>query len=377
MTTRRTSVGLGPRLLLAQGLVILVGSGTLLAVALLLAPGLFRHHVEEAAGPIRGTLAAHLDEAFARATLISLGVGVIAAIFAALVVSWFVTRRVVRPVKAMANAAELFAAGNYAARVRTTGAGAELDALGLALDDMAGRLAVTERTRSEMLRDLAHELRTPLTTVRGFVEALADGVMALDPETVGTIDSELARVERLVDDIATVSLAQERQLDLTLRLTAADDLVGASVAAAARAFEERGVALRSTVQAALPAVVADPDRVQEVLANLLDNALRHTPAGGQVTVKAQRGAGTVELVVTDTGDGLAPEHLARVFERFYRVDVGRSRGRGGSGIGLAIARALVEAHGGQIAAASPGPGQGSTFTVSLPVRNPTLWLHAG
>ena len=368
MTARPPSVGLGPRLLLAQGLVILVGSGTLLAVALVLAPGLFRHHVEEAAGPIRGELAAHLDEAFARATLISLGVGVIAAICAALVVSWFVTRRVVRPVQAMANAAELFAVGNYAARVRTTGAGAELDALGLAMDDMAGRLAAAELTRSDMLRDLAHELRTPLTTVRGYVEALADGVLTLDPETVGTIDSELARVERLVDDIATVSLAQERQLDLNLRLTLAGDLVGAAVAAAARAFEERGVALRSTVQAALPAVVADPDRVQEVLANLLDNALRHTPAGGRVTVTARRGAGTVELVVADTGDGLAPEHLPRVFERFYRVDGGRSRGRGGSGIGLAIARALIEAHGGRIWAESPGLGRGSTFTVSLPAH---------
>lgn len=368
MTAHRTSVGLGPRLLLAQGLVILAGSGTLLAVALVLAPGLFRSHVEEAAGPIGSTLAAHLDEAFARATLISLGVGVIAAILAALVVSWFVTRRVVRPVQAMAEAAELFAVGNYAARVRTTGAGAELDALGLALDDMAGRLAVSERTRSEMLRDLAHELRTPLTTVRGYVEAIADGVMTLDPETVGTIDSELARVERLVDDIATVSLAQERQLDLNLRPTAANDLVGAAVAASARAFDDGGVALLSTVQAALPAVVADPDRVQEVLTNLLDNALRHTPAGGRVTVTARRGAGTVELVVADTGDGLAPEHLSRVFERFYRVDGGRSRGRGGSGIGLAIARALTEAHGGTIRAESRGPGRGSTFTVSLPAQ---------
>jgi len=175
-------------------------------------------------------------------------------------------------------------------------------------------------------------------------------------------------VERLVDDIATVSLAQERQLDLNLRPIAANDLISAAVAAAARAFDDGGVALLSTVPKALPAVVADPDRVQEVLANLLDNALRHTPAGGRVTVTARQGAGIVELVVADTGDGLAPEHLPRVFERFYRVDDGRSRGRGGSGIGLAIARALIEAHGGRIRAESPGPGRGSTFTVSLPAQ---------
>ena len=368
MTSRRTSVGLGPRLLLAQGLVILAGAGTLLAVALVLAPGLFRHHVEEAAGPIRGSLATHLDEAFARALLTSLGVAVVVAAVAALAVSWFVTRRVVRPVRAMAEAAELFSAGNFAARIRSTGAGAELDALGLALDDMAGKLAATERTRSEMLRDLAHELRTPLTTVRGYVEALADGVMTLDPDTVGTIESELSRVERLVDDIATVSLAQERRLDLNLQPTAAGDLISAAVAAAARAFDDGGVALLSRTPTALPAVVVDPDRVQEVLANLLDNALRHTPTGGQVTVTARQGVGTVELVVADTGDGLASAHLPRVFERFYRVDDGRSRSRGGSGIGLAIARALVEAHGGRIRAESPGPGRGSTFTVSLPAQ---------
>ena len=368
MSVRPASVGLGPRLLLAQGLVILAGSATLLAVALFLAPGLFRGHVEEAAGPINDRLAAHLDEAFARAMLISLGVAVSAAVLVALVVGWFVTRRVVRPVQAMAGAAELFAVGNYAVRVGTTGAGAELDALGLALDDMAARLSATEQTRSEMLRDLAHELRTPLTTVRGYVEALSDGVMTPDCDTVATIDSELARVERLVDDIATVSRAQERQLDLDLRQTAAEDLVAAAVASAARAFNNRGVELFSTVQTALPAVVADPDRVQEVLANLLDNALRHTPAGGRVTVTARQGDGTVELVVADTGDGLASEHLRRVFERFYRVDGGRSRGRGGSGIGLAIARALTEAHGGRIRADSPGPGRGSTFTVSLPAR---------
>jgi len=234
---------------------------------------------------------------------------------------------------------------------------------------MAVTLAATERTRTEMLRDLAHELRTPLTTVRGYVEALADGVMTLDPDTEGTIVSELARVERLVDDIATVSRAEERQLDLHLRRTAAGDLVAAAVAAAALAYEDGGVLLLAEVETDLPAVVADPDRVQEVLANLLENALRHTPAGGRVTVSAREGAaGAVELVVSDTGDGLAAEHLPRVFERFYRVDTGRSRGRGGSGIGLAIARALTEAHGGRIRVESPGSGRGATFTITLPAQ---------
>lgn len=144
------------------------------------------------------------------------------------------------------------------------------------------------------------------------------------------------------------------------------DLVAAAVTSAARSFEDGRVELVSTVQAQLPAVAADPDRMQEVLANLLENSLRHTPMGGRVTVTARRGAQAVEIAVSDTGEGLAPEHLSRVFERFYRVDGGRSRGRGGSGIGLAIARALTEAHGGTIRAESRGPGWGSTFVVSLP-----------
>lgn len=365
MRPRSTAVGLGPRLLLAQALVVLAGSVTLLAVALALAPGLFRDHVNRAAGPIPPDLARHIDEAFARATLVSLAVAVVIALATALAVSWFVTARVVRPVRVMAAAAQRISAGDYAARVGVTGAGAELDALGRDVDQLAGTLAATERTRAEMLRDLAHELRTPLTTVRGYVEALADGVMTLDQAAVATLDSELARVERLVDDLALVSRAEERQLNLHLTPTAVAELVAAAVATASHAYRARDVALTSRVEEGL-SVVVDQDRIQQVLANLLDNALRHTPPAGRVTVAGRRHGQTVEVAVADTGDGIAPEHLTRVFERFYRVDDGRSRERGGSGIGLAIARALVEAHGGRIRADSAGRGEGSTFTVALP-----------
>ena len=370
MTRRVASVGLGPRLLVAQAMVILAGAGTLLVVTVALAPGLFHDHVDRAAGPIPRDLAGHIDEAFARATLLSLAVAVAAALLTALAVSWFVTARVVRPVRAMSAAAQRIAAGDYAARVGPTGAGAELDALGSAFDRMAGALASTERTRTEMLRDLAHELRTPLTTVRGYVEALADGVLSPDPDTARMLDAELARVERLVDDLALVSRAEERGLDLRVGPTDAGTLVRAAAAAAAHPYAERGVALVTRTEGGL-SVEVDQDRMQEVLANLLDNALRHTPAGGRVTLGARRVGTAVELTVSDTGEGLAAEHLPRVFERFYRVDGGRSRTRGGSGIGLAIARALVEAHGGRVRAESPGPGHGSTFTVTLPSAGET------
>lgn len=365
MRRRTGSTGLGPRLLLAEALVIVTGGGTLLVVALAVAPGLFGDHVDRAAGPISADLRRHLDEAFMRATLISLGLAVGAALVTALAVSWFVTRRVVRPVRALAMAAERIAAGDYATRVGPTGAGSELDALGGAFNHMAATLAATERTRAELLRDLAHELRTPLTSVRGYVEALHDGVMAHDPSTATTLESELARIERLVDDIAMVSRAEERRLDLRRRPTELGELVGTAVAAAARAFADAGVTLTRQVHDEVT-VLVDQDRMHQVLANLLDNARRHSPSGGRVTVTVRRVGDNVEIAVSDGGDGLTPEQRRRVFERFYRADGGRSRDRGGSGIGLTIARALVEAHGGRIRADSPGLGQGSTFTVTLP-----------
>ncbi|MFZ5871759.1 MAG: sensor histidine kinase [Actinomycetota bacterium] len=370
MSRPRRAVGLSPRLFLAQGLVIVAGAVTLLVVALLLAPGLFAEHLTRSGVPISGEVRQHLDEAFAGATLTSLAVAVSAALVTALAASWFVARRVVRPLRTMADAAERIAGGDYSARVGGQGAGAELDSLARALDRMARELAATERTRAEMLRDVAHELRTPLTTMRGHVEALADGVLTADGETLQTMQEGLSRMQRLVDDLATVSRAEERRLDLTLSPADPAELVAAAVGAAARSFAAAGVELRSHAERGLPCVAVDADRIHQVLANLLDNAVRHTPAGGVVTVTARSGPGGVELEVQDTGVGIAAEHLPRVFERFYRVDAGRTRQQGGSGIGLAIARALTEVHGGSIRADSPGPGGGSSFTVTLPATAP-------
>jgi len=361
----RPAAGLGPKLLMAHGLVILAGSITLLAVALLLAPGLFAAHIDQTVGPIPEDLARHLQIAFADATLTSLLIGVLAATLTGLAVSWYVTRRVVDPITAMAQAASDIADGHYAARVAESGLGVEFDALGRAFNRMARDLAATERTRAEILRDLAHELRTPLTTIRGYHEALADGVLAVDQKTYALIEAELNRVERLVSDIARVSAVEERRYDLRMQRVHVHELLTTARASAAGSFQEHGVtlscdSLRDCV------VIADPDRLHEVLANLLENALRHTPAGGEVTLSATCSKDTARLVVTDTGEGIPLEHQPRIFERFYRIDSGRSRSQGGSGIGLAITRALVEALGGRIRVESAGLGTGSTFTISLP-----------
>lgn len=361
--------GFGKRLLVAQALVILAGSVSLLGVALTVAPAVFRRHLDAATGPLPENLARHVDLAFSRSVLIALGLAVVAASITALGVGLFVTRRVLRPIQAMAAAAELIAAGNYGTRIHAAGLGSEFTSLESAFNNMAATLAATERTRAEILRDLAHEFRTPLTTVRGYSEAMADGVFTAEPETWRTIQAEIARMERLVHDIALVSSAEERHLHLDRRRISAAELVNDTVSTARTAFESRGVTLTGKTEDRPLQVYVDQQRMQEVLANLLDNALRHTPRGGEVQVEARRHRDHVDITVSDTGEGISTEHLPRVFERFYRVGEGRSRDRGGSGIGLAIARALVEAHGGHIKASSAGPGTGSTFTVSLPATD--------
>lgn len=366
MIDRTRGRGLGARLLAAQGLVILVGSATLLTLTLTLAPGLFRDHLRRAAGPVPPELAGHIDEAFTSAVILALAVAIVAAAVTAFAMSLLVTRRIVRPVAAMAAAARRIASGRYDVRMSDTALGAEFHALGRALDEMATALAATERVRAELLRDVAHELRTPLATIRAYVEGLADGVLTPDADTAATLNGELSRMQRLIDDLDKVSRAEERQLDPHLAPVRPADLVAAAVEAARPAFTTKGVSLAADTEPGTPPVLVDPDRLHEVLTNLLDNALRHTPAGGRVTVAARRRGVAVELTVRDSGEGIPPDQLPRVFERFYRVDAGRSRTHGGSGIGLAIARALIEAHGGGIRAESQGPGEGAVFTVTLP-----------
>lgn len=358
--------GFGARLLAAQGLVIVAGTASLLGVALTVAPVLFHRHLTEATGPISEDVTRHVDIAFSRSILISLGLAVTAASVTALLVGLFVTRRVLRPIQTMATSAELITAGNYGTRIPAVRLGSEFARLERAFNNMAATLAATERTRAEILRDVAHEFRTPLTTVRGYTEAIADGVMPPDAEASRTIEAELARMERLVHDIALVSSAEERHLHLAKERTSAVEILTDAANTAQAAFATKGVTLAVETAENCPSVSVDRDRIQEVLANLLSNALQHTPEGGEVRLTASPQQDQVEFVVADTGDGIPASHLPRVFERFYRVGEGRSRQQGGSGIGLAIARALVQAHDGHIRAESAGPGMGSIFTITLP-----------
>ena len=378
MTPTRLRRTLAARLLLAQLLVIIAGSATLTLVALAIAPDIFHDHIRRAGGIAPADVARHVDKAFGAAFLIALAVAIAAATFTALAVSTFLSLRIVRPIRDLAEAAERIAKGAYTARVPATGSD-ELAVLGGAFNEMATALESAERKRRELLTDVAHELRTPLATVEGYLEGLADGIVPADETTWSLLQAETSRLRRLVDDLTKVSQAEERQLDLHTTLSSPSVLVAAALQAAAPTYAAKGVTLQTKIERRLPSVDVDPDRIAEVLANLLDNALRHTPAGGRVEVAAARRGQQLEVAVADTGEGIAPEHLERVFERFFRADPARTRTTGGSGIGLAITRALVEAHRGRIHAESDGPGLGARFVITLPVTagSPIAALRVG
>lgn len=366
MRLRAVRRSLAAKLLAAQLAVIVAGSATLALVALLLGPSLFHRHIRNALGYVPPTVLHHLDQAFGESLALSLGLGIAAATATAAAIGWLVAKRIIGPIHALAGAAQRISRGDYQARVTILG-DHELTVLARAFNEMAGSLASAEQRRRRLLSDVAHELRTPLATIDAYLEGLSDGVVQPTPDTWRLLRNESARLNRLSDDVARVSRAEERQLDLRLTREQPQRLLEGAAQAAAPTFAEKGVELR-VMHGQAPEVAVDRDRIGEVLANLLENALRHTPSGGTVTLAATRDSDTALLTVTDTGDGLEGDEVEHIFERFYRTDTARTHDRGGSGIGLTISRAIVEAHGGRLWAESDGRGHGSRLFVRLPQR---------
>lgn len=361
--------GLGAKLFLSHFLVFLVAVLTLLMAILVIAPIIFGWAFEPAL--LLGGADDTLAEAFEQTLLYSLlAAGVVATVAAALA-SLLVSRRLVEPLRYVSAATSRIASGRYGERVPVRDAD-ELGELSQSFNAMARALEEAERRRMEVISDVSHELRTPLSTIRGYMEGLAEGVVEPSQETWTLLYAEFERLGRLVDDLRRLSRAEAGQLDLSMAPMSPAEAVRLAVGGMLPLFDEKSVELKSAVSEDLPSILADVDRVVQVLSNLLSNALRHTPDGGRVVVKAEASGDDVTFEVTDTGTGIAPEHLERVFERFYRVDKSRSRGeaRGGSGVGLAISRALVEAMGGRIRVDSPGLGEGATFVFTLPVSHP-------
>jgi len=255
----------------------------------------------------------------------------------------------------------------------------EVGALGEAFNRMAAQLEAAERARQEMesarrqlLAAVSHDLRTPLSAIQVMLEAIEDGVVD-DPETIEryhrAMQSEVARLSGLIDDLFELSQIESGALGLRLERASIGDLIAETVEAMRAEADRAGVRLLYNATATLPPIAADMQKLHRVLANLLANAVRHTPAGGEVRLSAAACEGGIAIVVRDSGEGIAPQDLPHVFERFFRGDRSRSRSSGGAGLGLAIARGLVHAHGGSIAVESQ-PGHGATFTVRLPGQSP-------
>ncbi|WP_372594589.1 sensor histidine kinase [Actinotalea sp.] len=354
---------LATRLLLAIVLVVLVGGATAWVVGAAVGPGLFHEHMLRTTGTTESATE-HAEVAFSTAAALSLSLALVAALAASAVVSVVLAGRIRRSLAPLASAAHQVALGDRQVQVEAPGIGPEFDDLAAAFTSMAADLSRVEETRTRMLADLAHEMRTPVSVLGGYLEAIADGVEVADAATIGMLREQVERLARLSEDVALVTTAEEGRLPLDLRLVDLDEVVREAVAQQSGAYADRGV--RLTVDSGAGAVVlADPDRLGQVVTNLLDNARRHTPPEGAVQVVVERQGEAVEVAVADTGEGIAAADLPRVFERFFRVDAARDRAHGGSGIGLAIALAIARAHGGTLTAASDGPGSGARFTLRL------------
>lgn len=283
----------------------------------------------------------------------------------ALLIARWVARGMTQPLRDMARAARRMEAGDYGQRVHTDSRD-EVGQLAQAFNRMSAELEQLERLRRELVANVGHELKTPISALRAHLENLLDGVERPDPETIQVMLGQAERLGRLVDQLLDLSRLDSGEVPLRREPVRLGPLVEEVLSEIRVARPDTGIVLEREVAPDLPPVLADRERIHQVLFNLLDNAVRFTPAGGRVTVTAERRNGAVDVHVADTGPGIAPEHLPRLFERFYRVDPARSAREGGTGIGLAIARSVVEAHGGRIWAESV-PGQGSVFTFELPV----------
>ena len=355
--------GLFGRLVLGQVLVIAAGAVSLAVVAIAVAPAIFHQHVKDALGAVPSGEMHHLDQAFQDTLVLALAAAVGVAVITALAMSLLLAKRIADPIDELADAARRVASGELGVRVALTGAD-ELRAVSASFNWLAEDLEASERERRAFISDVTHELRTPVATIDGYLEGLADGVVAAEAETWSMLRTQTDRMRRLIDDLTTLTRAVEGRIDLRISPLNVADVVGTAAAAARPAFASKSV--RQDVDAEQIDIQADPDRLGEVMANLLTNALRHTPPSGTVTLGAHRIPTGARIEVADTGDGIPPDELERIFDRFHRVDPSRSRASGGSGLGLPISRALIQAHGGTIHAEPAAGTNGLRVIIELP-----------
>jgi len=292
-------------------------------------------------------------------------VGLITAAVA-LVTGLILTRQITRPVKALITGARRIAKGELSYRVKTR-SNDEIGELADSFNSMAETLEQVEQSRRQLTADIAHELRTPLTIIEGTVEGILDDVFEADSEHLNSIKEQTLLLTHLINDLRDISLAESGQLTLNLQPADIVDLVQRVVTGFEPNAGEKNIRLDLNSAVESLEMELDPVRMEQVISNLLRNAIRHTPVDGSITVTIDRTEKDLELSVSDTGEGIEPEDLPHIFERFYRSGTSRSRKEGGTGLGLAIVKQMVEAHGGTVSVEST-MGKGSTFIISLPIQ---------
>ena len=294
----------------------------------------------------------------------ALTIAVVSAVIAAVMLTIMLSRRILLPIEGLMKAARQLGQGrlDYRVPVRSND---EIGELAAAFNHMAEELAHQETLRQQMVSDVAHELRTPLANVRGYLEAIQDGLTSADSSTIDSLHEEVLLLNRLVDDLQELALAESGQLKLQPRPVDLKRIVEQTITALFPRINEKGIRIRTEIPSDLPRIIVDPERIGQVLRNLLTNAIAYTPDHGQIVVNVEPNPQSLSVRITDSGPGIEAQHIPLVFERFYRVDVSRTRLTGGAGLGLAIVKQLVQAHGGEVGVDSI-IGQGSTFWFSIP-----------
>ena len=362
----RPAPALRSRLVLGNLVLILTALAVTWAVATVAGPPLFRDHIDQKSGLAPAVLD-RVEQAFHVANLLQVLLASVLALALTLGANLLISRTISARIGEITAGTADIAAGNYATRLPQRRTSRELDTLTSAVNEMAATLQHTEATRGRLLTDIAHELRTPIATIDGYLEGIQDGVEAADTQTIALLRRQVRRLTRLAEDLRAVSAADEQRLRIERSAVPVDELARQVVQAAQPQFAAKDVELLLFADSNAT-VLADPTRLEQVLTNVLTNALRHTPTGGTVTVGARAAGKQLTLSVADTGEGIERAHLPHLFERFYRAHTRDDEQ--GSGVGLTISRAIVAAHRGTITIDSPGTGRGTTVTITLPLPSP-------
>lgn len=328
--------------------------------------GRIGENMQNLMGNTRGV---NLYSSFRAAVNESMLISALASFVIAGLAAILISRRITKPINTLTEASQKISRGEYNHRIPAeTIPEDELGQLADSFNQMAEKLEGIEAMRRQLIGDISHELRTPLTAIKGSMEGLMDGVLPADQSTYQQIYREADRLQRLVEDLQELNRVDGHIMPLDKKSVSVSYLVQSTVIPLENTFTMKGVKLESRIEPKLPKINVDADRIQQVLHNLLGNALQFTNVDGHVIIVVNKVKNEVIFSVQDNGIGISSQHLAHIFERFYRADKSRSRNNGGgSGVGLTIAKSLVEAHGGKIWVESAGKNKGSTFAFSIPL----------